>query len=79
MNKEYTYLVSSTGDYTAMDGGLLHNKLIVIAGHNYVLVNPQELNPYFGRQYVHTLQELTSSGVDVTGSVNIVSMCVVIQ
>ena len=50
MNKECTYLVSSTGDYTAMDGGILHNKLIVIAGHNYVLVrvNPQELNPYFG-------------------------------
>ena len=38
MNKECTYLVSSTDDYTAMDGGLLHNKLIVIAGHNYVLV-----------------------------------------
>ena len=47
MNKECTYLVSSTGDYTAMDGGLLHNKLIVIDRHNYVLVNPQELNPYF--------------------------------
>ena len=44
MNKECTHLVSSTGDYTAMDGRLLHNKLIVIAGHNYVLVNPQELN-----------------------------------
>ena len=55
MNKEYTYLVSSTGDYTAMDGGLLHNKLIVIAGHNYVLVNPQELNPYFGRQFMQSI------------------------
>ena len=27
-------ILYSTGDYTAMDGGLLHNKLIVIAGHN---------------------------------------------
>ena len=55
MNKECTYLVSSTGDYTAMDGRLLHNKLIVIAGHNYVLVNPQELNPYFGRQFIQSI------------------------
>ena len=55
MNKECTYLVSSTGYYTAMDGGLLHNKLIVIAGHNYVLVNPQELNHYFGLYGLHEL------------------------
>ena len=55
MNKERTYFVSSTGDYAEMDGGLLHNKLIVIAGHNYVLVNPQELNPYFGLYGLHEL------------------------
>ena len=28
---------------------------------------------------VHALQELTSSGVDVTESLNMVSMCVAIQ
>ena len=46
-----------------MDGGLLHNQLIVIAGHNYVLVNPQELNPYFGRQF---MQSIISQSRDLT-------------
>ena len=48
-----TYLVSSKGDYC--NGWLLHNRLIFIARHNYVLVNPQELNPYFGRQLIQSI------------------------
>ena len=46
-------VISSTDD--CCNGWLLHNRLIVIAKHNYVLVNPQELNPYFGRRYMQSI------------------------